>query len=149
MSEPTPSSSKNTSMAAVAYFLFFVPLLTDAKDDPFVKYHVKQGLLLLILGIIVSIFNSIIGRIPFIGWIVSFVLGVGMFVLWLLGLMNALNGKQEPVPVVGQYAEEFFKLSMTLIARRNTAWLFYLMECLYTSIPHEPLGISGFMGLMQ
>jgi len=96
-------------MAAVAYFLFFVPLLTDAKDDPFVKYHVKQGLLLLILGIIVSIFNSIIGRIPFIGWIVSFVLGVGMFVLWLLGLMNALNGKQEPVPVVGQYAEEFFK----------------------------------------
>ncbi len=109
MSEPTPSSSKNTSMAAVAYFLFFVPLLTDAKDDPFVKYHVKQGLLLLILGIIVSIFNSIIGRIPFIGWIVSFVLGVGMFVLWLLGLMNALNGKQEPVPVVGQYAEEFFK----------------------------------------
>ena len=109
MSEPTPSSSKNTSMAAVAYFLFFVPLLTDAKDDPFVKFHVKQGLLLLILGIIVSIFNSIIGRIPFIGWIVSFVLGVGMFVLWLLGLMNALNGKQEPVPVVGQYAEKFFK----------------------------------------
>lgn len=109
MSEPTPSSSKNTSMAAVAYFLFFVPLLTDAKDDPFVKYHVKQGLLLLILGIIVSIFNSIIGRIPFIGWAVSLLLGVGMFVLWLLGLMNALNGKQEPVPVVGQYAEEFFK----------------------------------------
>jgi uncharacterized membrane protein len=109
MSEPTPSSSKNTSMAAIAYFLFFVPLLTDAKDDPFVKYHVKQGLLLLILGIIVSIFNSIIGRIPFIGWAVSFILGVGMFVLWLLGLMNALNGKQEPVPLVGQYAEEFFK----------------------------------------
>jgi uncharacterized membrane protein len=108
-SSPTPSSSKNTSMAALAYVIFFIPLLTDAKDDPFVKYHVKQGLLLLILGIALSIVNSILLRIPFIGWIISFVLGVGMFALWLMGLMNALNGKQEPVPLVGQYAEEFFK----------------------------------------
>jgi uncharacterized membrane protein len=109
MSEPSPSSTKNTTMAALAYFLFFVPLLTDAKDDPFVKYHVKQGLLLFILSMALWILNMILLRIPFIGWLVSFVLGVGLFVLWLLGLMNALNGKQEPVPLVGQYAEQFFK----------------------------------------
>jgi len=109
MSEPSPSAPKKTSLAAVAYFLFFVPLLTDSKDDPFVKFHVKQGLWLLILGIIVHIINSLIERIPVIGWLISFVLGVGMFVLWLLGLINALNGKQEPVPLVGHYAEELFK----------------------------------------
>lgn len=110
MSTPSPSSTKNTSMAAIAYVLFFVPLLTDAKDDPFVKFHVKQGLLLLIIGIALSFLNvAILYRIPFIGWLISFLLGIGLFVLWLLGLMNALNGKQEPVPVVGQYAEQFFK----------------------------------------
>jgi uncharacterized membrane protein len=96
-------------MAAIAYVLFFVPLLTDSKDDPFVKFHVKQGLLILILSIVVSIVNSIIGRIPFIGWVVAFVLSLGVFALWLIGIMNALNGKQEPVPVVGQYAEEYLK----------------------------------------
>lgn len=32
---------KNIGMAVVAYILFFIPLLTDAKNDPFVKYHVK------------------------------------------------------------------------------------------------------------
>ncbi|MBP6855591.1 MAG: hypothetical protein KBC26_01280 [Candidatus Pacebacteria bacterium] len=32
---------KNIAMAIVAYILFFIPLLTDAKNDPFVKYHVK------------------------------------------------------------------------------------------------------------
>ena len=101
---PVPSSTKNTTMAAIAYILFFVPLLTDAKDDPFVKFHVKQSLLLWILVVI----NSIIGRIPIIG-LISLVLGVGIFVLWILGLMNALNGKMEPVPLVGQYAEQYLK----------------------------------------
>ena len=101
---PTPSSTKNTTMAAIAYLLFFVPLLTDAKDDPFVKFHVKQGLLLLILGI----FTSIIGSIPIIG-LIGWLLGLGIFVLWIIGIMNALNGNMTPVPLVGQYAEEYLK----------------------------------------
>ena len=106
---PTPSSTKNTTMAAIAYILFFVPLLTDSKDDPFVKFHVKQGLLLLIVSVIVSIFNSFIGQIPFIGWLVALVLGLGVFALFVIGVMNALNGKTEPLPVIGQYAEQYLK----------------------------------------
>ncbi|HOE15288.1 MAG TPA: hypothetical protein PLH82_01145 [Candidatus Paceibacterota bacterium] len=44
---------KNTGMAILAYILFFIPLLTDSKKDPFVKYHVKQGLVLFIGGILI------------------------------------------------------------------------------------------------
>ena len=106
---PSPSSTKNTTMAAIAYFFFFVPLLTDSKDDPFVKFHVKQGLLLLILSLFISIFNSIIGQIPIIGWLIGLMLVFGLFVLWVMGIMNALNGKMAPVPVVGQYAEQYLK----------------------------------------
>jgi len=106
---PAPSATKNTTMAAIAYIVFFVPLLTDSKDDPFVKFHVKQGLLLLILGIAVSILNSILDRIPFIGWLIAIVLGIGMFALFVIGIMNALNGKTEPLPVIGKYAEQYFK----------------------------------------
>lgn len=106
MSTTPPSSgpAKNTGMAIVAYFLFFIPLLTDAKDDPFVKFHVKQSLLLWILAVV----NSIIGRIPIIG-LVSWLLGIGIFILWILGVINAVNGSMTPVPLVGQYAEEYFK----------------------------------------
>ena len=39
---------KNAGMAIVAYLLFFIPLLTEARKDPFVRYHVKQGLVLFI-----------------------------------------------------------------------------------------------------
>jgi uncharacterized membrane protein len=101
---PSPSSTKNTTMAAIAYVLFFIPLLTDSKDDPFVKFHVKQSLVLLIL----SIFTSILSGIPYIG-IIGWVLGLGIFVLWVIGIMNALNGSMTPVPLVGKYAEEYLK----------------------------------------
>lgn len=92
------STDVNTGMAILAYFIFFIPLLTEYKDNTFVKYHVKQSILLLIAYIICTL-------IPVFGWIASF----GVFVLWIMGVINAANGKQEPVPVIGKFAEEWFK----------------------------------------
>ncbi len=96
------SAKKNTGMAVVAYLLFFVPLLTDAKNDPFVKFHVKQAIILLI-GWLVSV---IIGQVPVLGWAISFVMGVGILILLLMGIINALNGEEKPLPIIGQYAEK-------------------------------------------
>ena len=98
--EPKKEAQKNTAMAVVAYILFFVPLLTDAKHDPFVKYHVKQGLVVFLIGIAVAVLS------PFI-WMISWILQLGLLVLVVLGIVNALNGKQEPLPVVGGLAEKF------------------------------------------
>jgi len=103
MEEKAQGSRKNTGMAVVAYIIFFIPLLTDAKNDPFVKYHVKQGLVLFI-GYIVTM---IVGMIPVIGWIISPLLGIFLFVLFIIGIMNAVNGKETPLPVLGSFAENF------------------------------------------
>ena len=100
--QPAGGEKKNTAMAIVAYILFFVPLLTDAKNDPFVKFHVKQGLVLFITSIIVNIAGSFL-RFYFIGSI----LGLGVFVLFIVGIMNAINGKEEPLPVIGGFAKSF------------------------------------------
>ena len=101
----TGGEQKNIGMAVVAYILFFVPLLTEAKKDPFVKFHVKQGLVLLIVAVAVSIINSIM---PYYFWMMfSWVLNLAVFVLWLIGVINAAGGKQQPLPVVGQFAEKF------------------------------------------
>ena len=100
--EEKPSQEKkgkNTGMAIVAYFLFFVPLLTDAKNDPFVKYHVKQGLVLFIAGIIAGF----VSWFPIIGWII----GILVFVDWIIGIVNAANGQEKPIPLIGQFAEKF------------------------------------------
>lgn len=103
MEQTTQSSKKNTGMAVIAYIIFFLPLLTDAKNDPFVKYHVKQGLVLFI-GYIIEIF---IGRIPFFGWIISPLLGIFLFILFIIGIINAVGGKEKPLPVIGSFAQNF------------------------------------------
>ncbi|HOX21769.1 MAG TPA: hypothetical protein PKZ02_02235 [Candidatus Paceibacterota bacterium] len=108
-SEQKPQN-KNV-MAAIAYVLFFIPLLTDDKKDPYVKYHVKQGLALLVLGVIVWIINSILYQIfPYYSWyiarMISWILNLGVFVLFVIGVMNALGNKEKPLPLIGKFAEK-------------------------------------------
>ncbi|HSR88999.1 MAG TPA: hypothetical protein VLK22_01175 [Candidatus Udaeobacter sp.] len=101
---PQPQSPKhNTLMAVVAYLLFFIPLLTDAKNDPFVKFHVKQGLVFFIS----CLAAAIIIRLPIIGWLLMFPINIFLFVIWLIGILNALSGKQKLLPVIGKYGEQF------------------------------------------
>lgn len=99
-------AGKNTMMAIVAYILFFVPLLTDSKNDPFVKFHVKQSILLVILAVINSILANVL---PFVLIFITSIISLGIFVLLIIGIINAANGKQEPLPVIGKYAEQFLK----------------------------------------
>lgn len=102
MEEPT-KKEKNTGMAIVAYILFFIPLLTDAKNDPFVKYHVKQGLSLFLVAVVIRI----IAYIPTIGWALVWPFNLLLVILFVLGVMHALNGEQKPLPVIGKFGEKF------------------------------------------
>lgn len=97
-----PPKGKNTGMAVVAYILFFLPLLTEAKNDPFVKYHVKQGLVLFITWFIVGA----VSWMPFV-FLIAWALNLGLFVLFIIGIMNAIAGKEAPLPLIGQFAEYF------------------------------------------
>jgi len=103
-SQPQPEAQKkNTGMAIVAYILFFIPLLTDSKNDPFVKYHVKQGLGLFICGVAVSI---LIWILPwYFRWIVN-LLSLGVFILFVIGVIAASKGEEKPLPLIGKFAEQ-------------------------------------------
>lgn len=90
-------------MAYVAYIIFFIPLLTDDKDDPFVKYHVKQGLTLFLAYVIAGI----VSMIPFLGWVIGPLLYIGLFVLWILGLVNVSRGEKKPLPIIGGIGEKW------------------------------------------
>jgi len=101
---PTPSSSgsqKNIGMAVLCYLgiLVLIPFLTDAKNDPFVKFHIKQGLVLLIADVIVGV----VSWIPVVGWLA----GILIFVLWIIGIINAASGKETPLPIIGKMGEGF------------------------------------------
>lgn len=106
---PTPDTSQNTGMAVVATIpiLFFIPLLTEYKDDEFVMFHAKQGLVLLIYGVICAIATPVLAFIPIIGWLAIFVLQVFGLVCLVMGILNAAQGMRKELPLIGKYAEQF------------------------------------------
>jgi uncharacterized membrane protein len=72
---------KNKTMAGLAYFIFFLPLLA-CPDSAFGKFHANQALLLLIVSIAGSIVLSII---PIIGWLLMPLFFVGVCVFGIMG----------------------------------------------------------------
>ena len=96
-------------MAVFAYLwiLIVIPFLTDSKNDPFVKYHLKQGLTLLILEVAGWFLNFILIWIPFLGWLIMLAWWLASFVFAIIGIMSVLNGHEKELPVIGKYAHGF------------------------------------------
>jgi uncharacterized membrane protein len=67
-------------------------------------YHLRQalGLMLAFLAI------GFCWMVPFIGWFVGFCGWIALVVLWIMGLVAALNGQQKPVPLLGEYFQKWF-----------------------------------------
>lgn len=97
--------SNKKVMGVLCYLgiLWIVPLLTDSKNDPFVKFHINQGIVLTILWIVIGIASSILAFIPIIGGVIGTILWVALAILAILGILNALKLEQKELPVVGKF----------------------------------------------
>lgn len=82
--------------------LVLVPLLIE-KQDEFVKFHARQGLVLFIA----EIGTALISWFPIIGWLFGFFLWILWLALSIIGIINVLNGKKTPLPIIGQFADRF------------------------------------------
>jgi len=71
-----------------------------AKDDRFVKFHVKQGLVLLIIEVAVWFLGMVFWPL----WIFLNLVNLATFVLAIVGIINAISGKEKNLPLVGSYA---------------------------------------------
>jgi uncharacterized membrane protein len=101
---PAPAGGSDSARiwAIVGYILpilFFVPLLGEDKNKPGVRFHANQQLVLLLFWVVA---NVVLGFIPIIGWMlmpVAFIFGI---VLMIMGIMNAAQGAQKPLPLIGK-----------------------------------------------
>ena len=67
-------------------------------------FHLRQ-----MLGMVLtSAAGAVFGVVPILGWIVWFLVVIGVFVLWLLGLLAALKGDMRPVPILGAHYQQWF-----------------------------------------
>ena len=100
-----PQMSSNSGMAILAYLgiLIVIPFLTDAKNDPFVKFHLKQGLTLLVSFFV----GFIINVVPFLGWIAGLLLFFFNIIMVIIGIVNVVSKKQSELPIIGKFAKNF------------------------------------------
>lgn len=87
--------------AALSYIfiLVFVPLLTR-KNDPYVSYHARQGLVVF-LGYIISAIASF--WVPVLGNI----FGLLLILISIFGVVQAVQGKRWHIPVITDIANKF------------------------------------------
>ncbi len=108
MIENSNSGMDSKTMGIVTYLTLIgwiiALILNQTPKYPTVSFHLRQmlGLMLTGLGF------SILGWIPFIGWIFSFGGGIFVLILWIIAFMGALNDKQELVPMLGEKYQEMF-----------------------------------------
>ena len=94
-----------------AYFgpLVLIPIFA-AKQSKFARFHANQGLVLLLASIVYSIAYGILSsiilaiswRLYFITSILSLV-SIVFFVLCIIGIINAANGRAKELPVIGKF----------------------------------------------
>src|SRR3989344_629855 len=85
----------NKDVAAMSYlWILSVVVLYARQDSPFIQYHARQGLWLFLISIPVWL-------IPGVGQYLEFF----VLALMIIGFLNAAQGKQHDLPVIGQLAK--------------------------------------------
>lgn len=99
MDEQQVNSSVNADeklLAALSYlWILSVIMLLLKKQSSYIQFHARQGVVLMVASIIFWF-------IPFLGWLLNFVI----LVLVIVGFIQALNGARWKMPVIGDFAQK-------------------------------------------
>jgi len=96
------TNDNKTLMGILAYIgpLVIIPFLTS-KEDAFVKFHIKQGLVLLVIEIAIMVIGNMMWFLyPVIG-----IINIALLILSIFGIVNVIQGKEKEVPVVGHFSK--------------------------------------------
>ena len=106
-----------TLAGALAYFILpaivFI-LVQPYKNDRFVRFHSFQSigvcLAAVVIGAILRIAGFALFFIPVLGhllvWLVSMVVSLAFFMIWIVLIVKALQGEMLKLPFLGEFAEQ-------------------------------------------
>ena len=117
---PAPADNGKTTaivayLSIIGWLVAYFAMYKDNKTK-LGGYHLRQTLLLHIifigLGVIRSIFVAMFfspfgGLWVMISW-VMILINIGLFVLWLIGLLAAINEQEKPIPIFGEMSLKMF-----------------------------------------
>ncbi len=115
MAETAQTGLNDNTVAAISY-ITFVPaiiflILPPYNSSPYVRFHCWQSIFLNIAAFVVSIAISIVMAVSFFFatfafLVLSRLVWLAWILIWILCVVNAVNGKRFKLPVIGNLAEK-------------------------------------------
>jgi len=72
------------------------------KENQFVRFHAMQSIV--VFGVL-SVASIVLSFIPFVGWVISWIIGILGFILWIALMIKAYQGQRYKLPWAGNFAE--------------------------------------------
>lgn len=108
---PTTDDGKTAAIVAyitiIGWLISYFALYKDNKTQ-LAAVHLRQTLLLFLIGLGWGFVQSAL-LFSFSGlYFLTLIVNIGIFVLWIIGLIAAINGQAKPMPIIGEPAQRMF-----------------------------------------
>jgi uncharacterized membrane protein len=102
-------NNKNGNIMGVVAYITIIGVLiafftNQDKKNSFVAFHVRQGLGLWLLYFL---FGYFVGY--FDNWMMTYSFWIFFSVLFIYGIIGAISGKKNTVPIIGDFFQKIFK----------------------------------------
>ena len=102
-----PASPQMDNTAVMGILAYLGPLIIVsylmANSNPFVKFHIKQGLVLVIIELVVYV----VGMFTWMLWPLWQLINLGVLILAIIGIVNVVQKQEKELPLVGNFAKSF------------------------------------------
>ncbi len=103
----TKINNPNIGMCILSYLGLFslIPYIMK-KDDPFISWHAKQGLLIAAVSIVTYFLLFVLSMVPLVGTIamlLNALFGLSVLAISVFCIVQACSGKRWAVPVLSQF----------------------------------------------
>ena len=105
MENQTVNEGKTAAIISYLWWIGFIIafLMNNSKRNIFTGFHLRQSLGINLLSLVASLVSGYVSGTA--GWII----GVGAFVFWIIGLIGAIQGEEKRVPLLGDQFQDWFK----------------------------------------
>ncbi len=114
MSDLNPSGLSDNAAGGIAY-ITIIPaivflILEPYKKSSFVRFHAWQSIFFFVawaaIDILIGVVQNLVPSAVFLTLTVLQLVGLAIFVVWIVVFVSAFNGKRFKLPLIGQLAEK-------------------------------------------
>ena len=100
--------NEGKTIAIISYITWIGTLvafiMNNDNKNSFAAFHIRQ-----MIGLSLFSLANVFIIAPYIGGWISGAISLGLFVLWIIGLIGAVQGEEKKIPLLGDLFQDWFK----------------------------------------